>query len=316
MNIFFTGITGSLGQKFIQRMLKSHTITGIARHENAIYDLREKYINTNLSLSVGDVRDKERMVELMRGHEVVVHAAALKHVPDCEVHPMEAIKTNVHGTKNVIDAAIETGVEKVIIVSTDKAVQPINSYGMTKALAEKLAIGSVYKLLKTQIAIVRYGNVMMSRGSVIPLFQRLIRKGLPLTVTEPTMTRFLLKQAQAVDLINLTLNFMRSEPAINGRTMVLKAPACTILTLAEACWRIETGREGVDIRTIGPRSGEKMHECLVSEAESQRTEDRGSFYIIHPWDCAGPKERFEYTSANTTQLNVEQAIGLLKEVVK
>ena len=261
---------------------------------------------------IGDVRDIQSIKNAVHGVDYIFHAAALKQVPSCEFFPMEAVRTNVIGTDNVLTAAIDEGVESVICLSTDKAAYPINAMGITKALEEKVAVARSRSSGKTKICCTRYGNVMCSRGSVIPLWIDQIKKGLPITVTEPSMTRFIMSLEEAVDLVLFAF-----EHGENGDLLIQKAPACTIETQARAVCELFGGNPA-DIKVIGIRHGEKMYETLLTNEECAKAVDMGEFYRV-PADnrglnydkyfSEGDEERntlSEFNSHNTKMLNVEE----------
>jgi UDP-N-acetylglucosamine 4,6-dehydratase len=280
--------------------------------------MRNEVADPRLSFHIGDVRDAGSVARVMKGVDLVFHAAALKQVPSCEFFPMEAVRTNVEGSRNVLDAAVEAGARGVVCLSTDKAVYPVNAMGMTKALMEKVAQAAARNLgdAETVVSCVRYGNVMYSRGSVIPLFVKQIREGRPLTVTEPRMTRFLMPLTQAVDLVEFAFGHARQ-----GDLFVRKAPACTIGDLATAMARLF----GVDeeVKVIGVRHGEKLYEALASREELRRSEDMGDYYRIgmdgrdlnyDKFFSEGDVEEAsteDYTSDNTERLTVEGVQELL-----
>ena len=300
MKILITGGTGSFGSAFVKKYHDKYDLTVFSRDETKQFELRSKYPDVNYQL--GDVRDRQRIGEVMRGQEYVFHAAALKQVPSCEFFPLEAVKTNILGTDHVLDAAKANGVKRVVCLSTDKAVYPINAMGTSKAMMEKIAISK-------GAVITRYGNVMRSRGSIIPIWEECYKQGLPLSVTNPNITRFLLSLDDSIDLVLFAL--------LNGNDgdiFVKKAPACTMENLALAI--------GKDYNVIGIRHGEKMHESLISQEEMYRTEDMGGFYRVKAdsrnmnysdYYTDGKKitELKAYTSENTTRLNVTQIKELL-----
>jgi UDP-N-acetylglucosamine 4,6-dehydratase/5-epimerase len=318
--ILITGGTGSFGNAFIRRLLETHNdfkqITIYSRDEKKQHDMRLAFNNPRLHFLIGDVRDREAIFAAMQGVNYVFHAAALKHVPSCEFFPLEAIKTNVLGANNVLEAAEAHGVERVVVLSTDKAVYPINAMGMTKALMEKLMTAKVLSSQSgTVFCAVRYGNVMYSRGSVIPLFIRQIKNGQPLTITNPDMTRFLLPLSQAVDLVLFAI-----EKGSAGDIFVRKAPASTIIDLARACLHVFHSNNA--IINIGIREGEKMHETLVTREELAKAQDFDDYYRIlsdHSLDYdkyfkmgrAGEFPTEAYTSDNATRLSILQVEELL-----
>lgn len=297
--ILITGGTGSFANAFVKKYQTKHQLTVFSRDELKQYEMRQKYPDVRYEL--GDVRDRARVGEVVKGHDLVFHAAALKQVPSCEFFPFEAVKTNILGTEHVLDAAHREGA-KVVFLSTDKAAYPINSMGTSKAMAEKLAIAK-------GAVITRYGNVMKSRGSIIPKWQQQAKDGQPLTLTNPKMTRFLLSLDDSIDLVMFA--YEHGQP---GELFVKKAPACTMWTLAKAI--------SDDIKEIGIRHGEKMHETLITEEEMYRTEDMGDFYRVKPDSRDMNYDQYfsdgqevgrakPYTSENTNILNVEQVKELL-----
>ena len=319
--LMITGGTGSFGNAVLNRFLKTDIgeIRIFSRDEKKQDDMRHEYqikmpeVADKIKFYIGDVRDLQSCKNAMRGVDYIFHAAALKQVPSCEFFPMEAVKTNVIGTENVLNAAIEEEVEAVICLSTDKAAYPINAMGITKAIEEKVAVAKSRMSGKTKICCTRYGNVMCSRGSVIPLWIDQIESGNPITVTEPSMTRFIMSLDEAVDLVLFAF-----EHGENGDLLIMKAPACTIKTQAEAvCDLFEGKRE--DIKVIGIRHGEKMYETLLTNEECAKAIDLGAFYRV-PADnrglnydkyfMSGDANRntlTEFNSNNTRLLNLEEA---------
>lgn len=300
MKILVTGGAGSFGSAFIDKYHTKHEITVFSRDELKQYEMRQKYPDVNYQ--VGDIRDRQRLGEVMGGQEYVFHAAALKQVPSCEFFPLEAVKTNILGTDNVLDVAKANGVKKVVCLSTDKAVYPINAMGISKAMMEKIAISK-------GAVVTRYGNVMKSRGSIIPLWEEQAKKGLPLTLTNPDMTRFLLSLEDSISLVMYAL--VNGAP---GDIFVKKAPAAKMLTIAQAI--------SDDVKLIGIRHGEKMHESLISQEEMFRTEDQGDYYRIKPDSRDMNYDQYfvegqrgtqveAYTSENTTRLDVTGVKELL-----
>ena len=279
------------------------------RHD---FQARMPEVADKIKFYIGDVRDLQSVKNAMHGVDYIFHAAALKQVPSCEFFPMEAVRTNVVGTDNVLTAAIEEGVESVICLSTDKAAYPINAMGITKAVEEKVAIAKSRTSGKTKICCTRYGNVMCSRGSVIPLWIEQIKQGNPITLTEPSMTRFIMSLEEAVDLVLFAF-----EHGENGDLLIQKAPACTIQTQAEAVCELFGGKKE-DIKVIGIRHGEKMYETLLTNEECAKAVDMGNFYRV-PADNRGlnydkyfkegDEERntlTEFNSNNTKRLNLEE----------
>lgn len=313
--LLITGGTGSFGNAVLEKFLNTDIkeIRVFSRDEKKQDDMRHGYNNDKIKYYIGDVRDLQSVKNAMHGVDYIFHAAALKQVPSCEFFPLEAVKTNVIGTDNVLTAAIEAGVKKVICLSTDKAAYPVNAMGTSKAMMEKVIVAKSRTVdpSKTTICCTRYGNVMCSRGSVIPLFIEQIREGKPLTVTDPNMTRFIMSLEEAVDLV--VFAFRNAE---SGDIMVQKAPACTIAVLAQAVSELFGGSG--EIRTIGIRHGEKMYETLLTNEECANAIDMGNFYRV-PADkrdlnydkyfTKGDEERnhlTEFNSNNTELLNVEQ----------
>jgi len=322
--LLVTGGTGSFGHAVVNRLLQTDCaeIRVFSRDEKKQEDMRIALRSDRLKFHIGDVRDYSSVDDVVRGVDYIFHAAALKQVPSCEFHPMEAVRTNVVGAEHVMRAAIEHRVSRCVLLSTDKAVYPINAMGMTKALMEKLMVAKsrVCDPSATILCATRYGNVMGSRGSVIPLFLQQLRDGKPLTITDPHMTRFLMSLEESVDLVLHA--FARAEP---GDIFVQKAPASTIEDLALAL-RSLTGRN-VPINVIGTRHGEKLYESLVSREEMARAEDLGRYYRI-PADTrdlnydlyfvkgqTAISEYEDYTSHNTQRLGIEELETLLKSVL-
>ena len=318
-NLLITGGTGSFGNAVLRRFLDSDIaeIRILSRDEKKQDDMRRAYGSSKLKFFIGDVRDPASVIPAVRGADFVFHAAALKQVPSCEFHPMEAVKTNIIGTENVLDAAIACGVRRVICLSTDKSVYPINAMGMSKAMMEKVAIAKSRISGDTTICVTRYGNVMASRGSVIPLFVEQLRAGRPLTLTDPNMTRFMMTLDDAVDLVLFAF-----EEGTNGDTFVQKAPAATIQTLAEAI-RDLMGRPDHEIRVIGTRHGEKLYEALLSREEMAAAEDLGRYFRVSPdtrdlnygkyFESGQPElsAAEDYNSHNTDRLDVAGMKALL-----
>ena len=280
--LLITGGTGSFGNAVLNRFLKTDIgeIRIFSRDEKKQDDMRHDFqarmpeVANKIKFYIGDVRNKSTLKYAMKGVDYVFHAAALKQVPSCEFFPMEAVKTNVIGTDNTLDAAIDAGVKCVICLSTDKAAYPINAMGITKAIEEKIAVAKSRLSGDTKICCTRYGNVMCSRGSVIPLWIDQIRKGNPITLTEPKMTRFIMSLEEAVDLVLFAF-----EHGKNGDILVQKAPACTIQTQAEAVCELFGGKKE-EIKVIGLRHGEKMYETLLTKEEAAKAIDMGNFYAV------------------------------------
>lgn len=318
--LMITGGTGSFGNAVLNRFLRTDIgeIRIFSRDEKKQDDMRHEYqakypeYASKIKFFIGDVRNLQSCKNAMPGVDYIFHAAALKQVPSCEFFPMEAVKTNVIGTDNVLTAAIEAGVKAVICLSTDKAAYPINAMGITKAIEEKIAVAKSRYSGNTKICCTRYGNVMCSRGSVIPLWIDQIRNGNSITLTEPKMTRFIMSLEEAVDLVLFAF-----EHGQNGDILVQKAPACTIQTQAEAVCELFGGKKK-DIKVIGIRHGEKMYETLLTNEECAKAEDMGDFYRV-PADNrslnyeqyftkgdANRCELSEFNSANTKRLNLEE----------
>jgi UDP-N-acetylglucosamine 4,6-dehydratase/5-epimerase len=312
--LLITGGTGSFGNAVLSRFLGTSIkeIRVFSRDEKKQDDMRVALQNEKVKFYLGDVRDHGSIYDALKGVDYVFHAAALKQVPSCEFYPLEAVKTNVLGTENVINASIKLGISRVVVLSTDKAVYPINAMGMSKALAEKIVVAKSRNCdpSKTVLCATRYGNVMASRGSVIPLFVAQLLDGKPLTITDPNMTRFLMSLQDSVDLVLHA--FHHAHP---GDIFVQKSPASTVAMLAEALKQMLARNN--EIRIIGTRHGEELFETLVSREEMVRAEDRGRYYRI-PADARdlNYKQYFEegelkistiddYTSHNTERLDVE-----------
>ncbi len=318
--LLITGGTGSFGNAVLNRFLRTDIgeIRIFSRDEKKQDDMRHEFqakmpeVAEKIKFYIGDVRDLQSVRGAMHGVDYIFHAAALKQVPSCEFFPMEAVRTNVIGTDNVLTAAIEAGVECVICLSTDKAAYPINAMGITKAIEEKVAVAKSRNSGKTKICCTRYGNVMCSRGSVIPLWIDQIKNGNPITITEPSMTRFIMSLEEAVDLVLFAF-----EHGENGDLLIQKAPACTIGTQAQAVCELFGGKKE-DIKVIGIRHGEKMYETLLTNEECAKAIDMGNFYRV-PADNRGLNyDKYfkegdekrntltEFNSNNTRILNVEE----------
>ena len=302
-----TGGTGSFGNAVLKRFLRTDVgeIRIFSRDEKKQDDMRHEYqanypdVAHKIKFYIGDVRNRSTLRTAMRGVDYIFHAAALKQVPSCEFFPMEAVKTNVMGTDNVLDAAIEEGVKSVICLSTDKAAYPINAMGISKALEEKVAVAKSRNSLGTKICCTRYGNVMCSRGSVIPLWIEQIRNGQPVTLTEPSMTRFIMSLDEAVDLVLFAF-----EHGQNGDILVQKAPACTIQTQAEAVCELFGGDKS-QIKVIGIRHGEKMYETLLTKEECAKAEDLGNFFRV-PADNRTLNYDKYFTEGDTKAVTIEE----------
>ncbi|MBS0366256.1 MAG: polysaccharide biosynthesis protein [Proteobacteria bacterium] len=319
--LLITGGTGSFGNAVLRRFLASDVaeIRIFSRDEKKQDDMRRRYDHPKLKFYIGDVRDPRSVASVMRGVQCCFHAAALKQVPSCEFHPMEAVRTNVVGTENVLEAAINAGVSRVVCLSTDKAVYPINAMGISKAMMEKVMIAASRNLegSGTVICGTRYGNVMASRGSVIPLFVEQIFAGRPITITDPAMTRFMMTLDDAVELVLYAFAH-----GGNGDIFVQKAPAATVAVLTDALLEV-LARPGHEVREIGTRHGEKLYEVLLSREERAHAEDLGEYFRVPPDGRDLNYAKFfdqgerrstqaeEYTSHNTHRLDVAAMKQLL-----
>ncbi|MBK1732620.1 polysaccharide biosynthesis protein [Thiococcus pfennigii] len=322
--LLVSGGTGSFGNAVLRRFVQTdiQEIRIVSRDEKKQDDMRKRYANDKLKFYIGDVRDPQSVLSAMRGVDYVFHAAALKQVPSCEFHPLEAVKTNILGTANVVEAAIQSGVRRVICLSTDKAVYPINAMGISKAMMEKVFVAKSRNVdpAQTTICGTRYGNVMASRGSVIPLFVNQILAGKPITITDPEMTRFMMTLDDAIDLVLYAFEHGQS-----GDIFVQKAPAATLTTLAKALFEL-LERPDHPIEIIGTRHGEKAHETLLSREERAHAQDLPGYFRIPPdlrdlnygkYVEQGEKRISavdDYTSANTERLDVEGMKGLLMKL--
>jgi UDP-glucose 4-epimerase len=316
--LLITGGTGSFGTAYLNKVLSTNKFSEIrilSRDEKKQDDLRRKLNDNKIKFYIGDVRDYDSVINAIDGVDFIFHAAALKQVPSCEFFPLEAVKTNILGTDNVLTAADQSGVSKVVILSTDKAAYPINSMGMSKALMEKVMIAKSNTNTSTTYCGTRYGNVMGSRGSVIPLFINQIKSKKNITITSPEMTRFLMSLDNAVDLVDYAFNNCNQ-----GEMFIQKAPSCTIKTLAEAL--IEIFGSNSKVKNIGIRHGEKMHETLVTSEEMIRAEEIGDFFKIKPdsrdlnyenYFSKGEIDKMPepYSSNNTSILDKNSVINLL-----
>lgn len=302
-----TGGTGSFGNAVLNRFLRTDIgeIRVFSRDEKKQDDMRHEFqvkmpeVADKIKFYIGDVRDLASVKNAMHGVDYIFHAAALKQVPSCEFFPMEAVKTNVIGTDNVLTAAIDEGVESVICLSTDKAAYPVNAMGTSKAMMEKVIVAKSRTTTKTKICCTRYGNVMCSRGSVIPLWIEQIRNGNPITLTEPSMTRFIMSLEEAVDLVLFAF-----EHGDSGDILVQKAPACTIQTQAEAVCELFGGNKD-DIKVIGIRHGEKMYETLLTNEECAHAIDMGQFYKV-PADKRGLNYDKFFTQGNVERAKLSE----------
>ncbi|WP_447772830.1 polysaccharide biosynthesis protein [Variovorax boronicumulans] len=322
--LLLTGGTGSFGNAVLQRFLSTDIaeIRIFSRDEKKQDDMRKRYNHPRLKFYIGDVRDARSVATAMRGVDYVFHAAALKQVPSCEFHPMQAVRTNVLGTENVLEAAIAAGVKRVVCLSTDKAVYPINAMGISKAMMEKVMVAASRNLEGTDTVIcgTRYGNVMASRGSVIPLFVDQVFAGNPITVTDPAMTRFMMTLADAVDLVLYAFDHGN-----NGDIFVQKAPAATVEVLTRSILEL-MGKPDHSVHVMGTRHGEKLYEALLSREEMACAEDMGDYFRVPPDGRDLNYAKFvdqgdarltqsahgdEYNSHNTTRLDVEGMKNLL-----
>jgi UDP-glucose 4-epimerase len=322
-NILITGGTGSFGSSFLTNILKENfsEVRIFSRDEKKQDDLRNKLNNKKIKFYIGDTRNFESINEACKDVDYIFHAAALKQVPSCEFYPMEAINTNILGTKNVIESAISNKVKKLVLLSTDKAVYPINAMGLSKALAEKILVAKSknLKIDETLLCITRYGNVMNSRGSVIPRFVEQIKSGENVTITNPQMTRYIMSLKESIELVKYAM-----ANGSQGDTFVQKSPATTILELAEALKKIYNKNNKIQI--IGIRHGEKKHETLISSEEMSRTVSEGKYYRIKADNRDINYEKYfikgnknfkdfkEYNSHNTKRLNQKQLIQVLKKL--
>jgi len=322
--LLITGGTGSFGNAVLRRFLNSdlREIRILSRDEKKQDDMRKRFSSPRLKFYIGDVRELRGVAAVMRGVDYVFHAAALKQVPSCEFHPMEAVRTNVLGTENVLEAAIAAGVKRVVCLSTDKAVYPINAMGISKAMMEKVMVAASRNLEATNTVIcgTRYGNVMASRGSVIPLFVEQVLAGKPVTVTDPTMTRFMMTLDDAVELVLYAFEHGR-----NGDIFVQKSPAATVQILTQAILQL-MGKPKHEVRQIGTRHGEKLYEALLSREEMACAEDMGDYFRVPPDGRDLNYAKFveqgeqritqsthgeDYNSHNTTRLDVPAMKALL-----
>lgn len=319
--LLITGGTGSFGNAVLRRFLQTdiRQIRILSRDEKKQDDMRHRYRDDKIKFYVGDVRDRDALRDPMEGVDLVFHAAALKQVPSCEFYPMEAVRTNIIGTDNVLTTAIASGVRNVVVLSTDKAAYPINAMGMSKGLMEKVAIArsAVAAEKGCTVCITRYGNVMASRGSVIPLFIEQIRAGQPLTVTDPNMTRFMMSLDNALDLVLYAF-----QHGAAGELFVQKAPAATIGTLAEAMQRVFSSDSAIQV--IGTRHGEKLYETLLTREEMIRANDLGGYYRVRAdvrdlnyakYFSEGERDLSmveDYHSHNTHRLDVSELCELLQ----
>jgi UDP-N-acetylglucosamine 4,6-dehydratase/5-epimerase len=320
-NILITGGTGSFGHQMISELMKykPKLIRIFSRDEDKQHNLKQELLENpildKIQFVIGDVRDYERIHSMTKDMDIIFHAAALKQVPSVEAHPYEAVKTNILGTFNVVTAAVSQKVKNVIAVSTDKAVKPVNAMGMTKALQEKLILSDEITKDKTKFCCVRYGNVLGSRGSVIPLWDKRLDQNKPLPITHPDMTRFMLTLTQAIDLVFYSLKNSKG-----GEIFVKKAPATKMINLARAYAELKTGKKNYPLEYIGIRAGEKIDEILVSEEEMRRVQEKKDHFVIKRE--AEIDNRFvkkstkftEYGSGTISPLNIEELKSLMKKL--
>ena len=320
--LLVTGGTGSFGETVINHFLESdfEEIRIFSRDEKKQDDIRKKYNSKKLRFYIGDVRDRFSVEFAVSGSDYIFHAAALKQVPSCEFFPMEAVKTNVLGTENVLRSAIRHKVSKVVVLSTDKAVYPVNAMGISKAMMEKVAISLAHESKFTNICVTRYGNVMGSRGSVIPLFKKQIEENKPMTITDPNMTRFMMDLNEAVDLVMFAFKNTKS-----GEIFVQKSPAASLQVLSDAVCNY-LGKPNHPKSIIGTRHGEKLYEVLLSREEIVRSIDKGDYFVVMPDLRDLNYEKFisngfrdidsaeDYNSHNTSRLNLDDTITKLKNM--
>jgi len=300
-SVLITGGTGSFGHHMVKELLKTNAsaITIFSRDEEKQWEMSREFPDQRMRFVIGDVRDRERVFEVLNA-DYVYHAAALKIIPICEANPTEAYKTNLVGTMNVRDACVANNVKRAILVSTDKAVKPVNAYGMSKALAEKVWL---MRHPVTVFTVVRYGNVLGSRGSVVPYFKDLIKEGKPIPVTHTSMSRFFLNLQEAIELV-----WYATMTGSGGEVFVRRSPACKIADLA-----IAMAGPDYPIRVIGVRPGEKIAEVLISEEEIRRTEEQNDYYIVHPYGAYSSSMVGEFTSDTARQLGVSEIASILRQ---
>lgn len=320
-NILITGGTGSFGRQIILELMKykPNTIKIFSRDEDKQYSLQQeladKSIFKKMEFLIGDVRDYDRLFTVMKNVDIVFHAAALKQVPAVEKHPYEAVKTNVYGTYNIVKAAVARDVKKVVAISTDKAVKPVNAMGMTKALQEKIILSDDLEKNKTIFSCVRYGNVLGSRGSVIPLWDKKIKEKKPLPITHPEMSRFMLTLNEAIDLV-----FHALKNSTGGEIFVKKAPSIIIKDLAKIYAELVTGKKDYSVDYIGIRAGEKLHEVLVSNEEMRHTVEEENHFVIKKQKLfdldikKGENDFREYSSNDVKKLSNVELKKLLKSL--
>jgi UDP-N-acetylglucosamine 4,6-dehydratase/5-epimerase len=320
-NILITGGTGSFGHQMIKELMqyKPKSILIYSRDEDKQNQMRQEFENESISKKIkfviGDVRDYDRLFSTTKGIDIIFHAAALKQVPSVELHPFEAVKTNVTGAYNVVKAAVARKVKQVVAISTDKAVKPVSAMGMTKALQEKIILSDDLEKDHTVFCCVRYGNVLGSRGSVIPLWDSKIQRKLPLPITHPDMTRFMLTLSQAIELVFYSLRYAKG-----GEIFVKKAPAAKIVDLAKAYAEIITGKTNYPLKYLGIRSGEKIHEILVSQEEMRHAKEEKDHFVIYredEYDLKSLRKSInvqDYSSAFVKHLNTKELRDLMKKM--
>ncbi len=320
--ILVTGGTGSFGSKFIYALLKTDIkkIIIFSRDEKKQDDMRKHYSNEKLKFIIGDIRDKDALLDATHGIDYIFHAAALKQVPSCEFYPLEAVKTNILGTENLLDAAISSNVKKVICLSTDKAVYPINAMGISKSMMEKIMVAKSRVSSTTKICGTRYGNVLASRGSVVPLFVNQVKQNEPITITDPDMTRFIMTLDDAINLVLYAFENMTG-----GEIFVQKSPSSTIGDLAHAVLKM-LNKEKHKIDIIGTRHGEKKYEALLSREEMSYADDKGDYFIVPPDLRDLNYEKFteegdnflseaeDYNSHNSSKLSINEITKILEKL--
>lgn len=317
--VLVTGGSGSIGSEIIKKLLKfdPETVRILDNNETALFELEEELKSDKIRTFIGDIRDKYRLERAFENVDIIFHAAALKHVPLCEYNPFDAVKTNVLGTQNVLDAALDKNVDKVIMISTDKAVNPINVMGATKLLAERLTVSANYYKgnRKTVFSCVRFGNVLNSRGSVLPIFTKQIMNGGPLTITHPEMSRFIMHIPDSADLI-----LMAGYMARGKEIFILKMPSVKVIDLAEVMIEDLAPKcgfepEEIEIKIIGKRSGEKMYEELVTEEEAFYLKDKGNFFILNSEKKINFDNEFNYNSKSVEKMSKEEIRKVINDVI-
>ncbi len=312
--ILITGGTGTFGNAFLDKCLEdgASEVRIFSRDEKKQYDMAQRYRkHDNVKFFLGDIRDKRTIDAAMSGVEYVFHAAAMKQVPSCEMFPMEAVKTNINGSENLLVSAIQHHVRKVVCLSTDKAVYPTSAMGMTKAYMEKLALQKAAQQSGTEVCVTRFGNLVASRGSAVPLFIEQVETGMPITITEPNMTRFMMTVREAVELVERAFIIGRS-----GELLVKKAPACTTGDLAKAVCRYLNLPEDYPYEVIGMRPGEKMHESLLTEEEADLAIERGDYFVVNRNNIPASRIPDIYKSEKAERMTEDQVLGLIEHVFK